>query len=240
MSTEIKTIGILSYANCSEQDTITPLEIFKGAGMVLEQHGSSLDVKLLTLEAEDHVTMQMGTKVIVDGTIAESDLYDILYVPGGVGSGAMTQNEKMLSTIRRHHEQGKVVASNCSGVGILHRAKILGDTPVTCVAAIVRRLRKEGANVPQPRRMWLGVPDARIWTTTGSSGVHGGAVGLVSHYFGKEIATPVSMMFDTLSAYGQYIYELEGPEYYFHPALETEFQGIWEQKLLPEDKLQPA
>ena len=234
MSTDIKTIGIVSYENCSEQDTITPLEIFKGAAMVLEQKGKSLEVKLLSLETADHVTMQMGTKVLVDGTLNEGDLYDILYVPGGVGSGAMTQNEKMLSAVRRHYEQGKVVASNCSGVGILHRAKILGDTPVTCVAAIERRLRKEGCNVPQPRRMWVGVPENRIWTTTGSSGVHGGAVGLVSHYFGHDVSQTVSMMFDTLSAYGQYIYELQGPEYYFHPELEAQFQGIWEQKLLPE------
>ena len=170
----------------------------------------------------------------IDGSLSESSLYDLLYVPGGVGSGAMTQNRRMLDTIRRHHEGGKVVASNCSGVGILHRAGVLGDTPVTCVAAIARRLRKEGSNVPQPRRMWVGVPAARIWTTTGSSGVHGGAVGLVSHYFGRDVATPVSMMFDTLSAYGNYIYELSGPEYYFHPELEAQFQDIWEDKLLPE------
>jgi hypothetical protein len=34
---QIKTIGILAYPSCSEQDTITPLEIFRGAAMVLGQ-----------------------------------------------------------------------------------------------------------------------------------------------------------------------------------------------------------
>jgi transcriptional regulator GlxA family with amidase domain len=231
---DIRTIGIIAYEDSSEQDTITPLEILKGAAMVLDQSGEKLDVKLLSLEKADRVKMQMGTQVLVEGTLADDDVFDILYVPGGVGSGAMTKNEAMLGAIRRHHDGGKIVASNCSGVGILHRAGILGTTPVTCVAAIVRRLRKEGTNVPQPRRMWLGVPEERVWTTTGSSGVHGGAVGMVAHYFGRQVAQSVSMMFDTLSAYGEYIYELEGPEYYFHPELEEQFQGIWEQQLLPE------
>jgi transcriptional regulator GlxA family with amidase domain len=230
---EIKSIAIVGYEDCSEQDTITPLEIFKGAAMVLDAAGKKLDVKLLAIDKADQVKMQMGTHVVVDGVL-DDRLYDILYIPGGVGSGAMTKNEGMIGAIRRHHENGKVVASNCSGVGILHRAGILGKTPVTCVAAIVRRLRKEGTNVPHPRRMWVGVPEDRIWTTTGSSGVHGGAIGLVAYYFGHDVAQDTSMMFDTLSAYGQYIYELQGPEYYFHPELEEKFQGIWEQRLLPE------
>ncbi len=105
---------------------------------------------------------------------------------------------------------------------------------MTCVAAIARRLRKEGTNVPQPRRMWLGVPEDRIWSATGKSGVHGGAVALVSHYFGREVAQFISMMCDTLGAYGDSIFELQDPEYYFHQDLEEKFQGIWEQRLLPE------
>jgi transcriptional regulator GlxA family with amidase domain len=236
MTQEIKTIAIVGYPDASEQDTITPLEIFKGAAMVLGQKGQkgqSLDVKLLSIDSGDRVKMQMGTQVMVDGTLGGTDVFDLLYVPGGVGSGAMTRDARMISAIKRHHEAGKVIASNCSGVGILHRSGILGTTPVTAVAAVVRRMRQEGTNVPQPRRMWLGVPEARIWTATGSSGVHGAAVGLVAYYFGRDVAQTVSMMFDTLGAYGDYIYQASGPEYYFHPDLETEFQGIWEDKLLP-------
>jgi transcriptional regulator GlxA family with amidase domain len=133
----------------------------------------------------------------------------------------------------RHYESGKVIASNCSGVGILFRAGILGKTGVTCVAAIARRLRQLGANVPQPRRMWIGAPDARIWTSSGSYGVHGGAVALVAHYFGREIATTIGMMFDTYGGLGEAIFELKGPEFYFHPEEEQAAQNFWEDQLLP-------
>lgn len=239
--TDIKSIAVLGYEKCSEQDTITPLEIFKGAAMVLNQQiapwqrevpPSDLDVRFVSL-APGVVTMQMGTQVIPDAVIGGDDLYDVLYVPGGVGSGAVATDERALDLVRRHYESGKVVAANCSGVGVLARAGILGDHPVTCVAAVARGLRAEGVNVPAGRRMWVGNPDARLWTATGSYGVNGGAVALVSHYLGREVGTIVSMMFDTLGGIGDCIYDVLGPEFYAHAELEATFQDYFEAMLLP-------
>ncbi len=237
----VESIGVLGYDKVSEQDMITPLEIFKGAAMVVagniapwqrEVPPAKLDVKLVSAKP-GVVTMQMGTQVIPDAMLDDDQLFDILYVPGGIGSGAIATDERILSLIRRHHEAGKVVAANCSGVGVLARAGILGDTAVTCVAAVARGLRTEGVNVPEHRRMWVGDPEARIWTSTGSYGVHGGAVALVAHYLGREVGTIVSMMFDTLGGLGEVIYETVGPEFYQHNELETTFQDYFEAMLLP-------
>jgi putative intracellular protease/amidase len=237
----IKTIGILGYPDCSEQDTITPLEILKGAALVLGQQltplppsgpPQTLSVQLVSLSA-GNIKMQMGTMVAPDAVL-DTQTFDLLYVPGGVGSGAMTQNQQVLDLVRRHHHAGKVVASNCSGVGILFRAGILGDTAVTCVAGIAERLRELGANVPEPRRMWRGAPDVRLWTTTGSYGVNGSTVALISHYFGKDVAgLTVSTMFDTLGGIGQDAFELIGPEFYTYPDIESRLYAYWGPKLLP-------
>ena len=127
-----------------------------------------------------------------------------------------------------------MVASNCSGVGILFRAEILGNNPVTCVAAIAARLQQLGANVPSPRRMWVGLPDARLWTTTGSYGVNGSTVALVSHYFGKDVAgLATSTMFDTLGGLGQDAFELIGPEFYTYEETEDQLHSFWGERLLP-------
>jgi putative intracellular protease/amidase len=244
----VESIGVLGYDKVSEQDMITPLEIFKGAAMVVagniapwqrEVPPAKLDVKLVAAKP-GVVTMQMGTQVIPDAALEDDQLFDILYLPGGIGSGAIATDERILSLIRRHHEAGKVVAANCSGVGVLARAGILGDTPVTCVAAVARGLRGEGVNVPEHRRMWVGDPEARIWTSTGSYGVHGGAVALVAHYLGREVGTIVSMMFDTLGGLGEVIYETTGPEFYHHADLETTFQDYFEAMLLPAPARVPA
>jgi transcriptional regulator GlxA family with amidase domain len=237
----IQTVGIVGYDKCSEQDTITALEVLRGAAMVLanqiapwkrKEPPSKLDVKLVTL-VPGNVTMQMGTQVVADAVIKDSDLFDLLYIPGGVGSGPASLDAKMLGLIQRHHKAGKIIASNCSGVGILARAGILGKNPVTCVAAVAPGLREEGINVPQPRRMWIGLPDQRLWTTTGSYGVNGSTVALVAHYFGEEVGTIVAMMFDTLGGIGQSIYELKGPEFYYHPDLEAKFAAYFQPMLLP-------
>ncbi|MFF4736051.1 DJ-1/PfpI family protein [Streptomyces sp. NPDC001262] len=237
----VDSIAVLGYEKCSEQDTITPLEIFKGAAMVTsggiapwqrEVQPRELDVRLVGLNP-GVVTMQMGTQVIADSTLKEDELFDVLYVPGGVGSGELTSDERVLGAIRRHHEAGKVVAANCSGVGVLARAGVLDDSPVTCVAAVARGLRAEGFNVPVGRRMWIGNPATGIWTSTGSYGVHGGAVALVAHYLGRETGTIVSMMFDTLSGLGDVIFEEVGPEFYHHPELEESFQDYFQDMLLP-------
>jgi transcriptional regulator GlxA family with amidase domain len=241
---DIRTVGILGYESCSEQDTITPLEIFKGAAMVLGRNinpmnlpgdAVALDVKLVALKP-GNVKMQMGTEVVPDAVLDGTTLYDLLYVPGGVGAGPMCEDATMLDVIRRHYEGGKIVASNCSGVGILLRAGVLGDNPVTCVAAIARGLRQGGANVPESRKMWIGNPDARLWTATGSYGVNGATVALVAHYFGQDVGTTVAMMFDTMGGISEAMFELEGPEFYRHPEIESTFQDFWQPMLLPEPK----
>jgi putative intracellular protease/amidase len=244
----IESIAVLGYEKVSEQDAITPLEIFKGAAMAVsgqiapwqrEVPPAKLDVKFVSARP-GVVTMQMGTQIVPDAALEEADLFDLLYVPGGVGSGALATDDRILNVIRTHYDGGKILAANCSGVGILARAGILADTPVTCVAAVARGLRKEGVNVPLTRRMWVGQPKARIWTSTGSYGVHGGAVALVAHYLGREIGTIVSMMFDTLGGLGEAIYDDVGPEFYQHAELETTFQDYFETMLLPEPAIAAA
>lgn len=231
--TEIQSIGFVGYHHCSEQDTIAPWEIFLGLRLVLEQqYNKKLDVHLLGSK-EGLIEMQMGTKVESTGVLDDTTLYDLFFVPGGVGSGDAGKDPKILEAIRRHYKSGKIIASNCSGVGILYRAGILDNNPVTCISSITRRLRELGANVPEPRRMWLGLPEQRLWTAVGASGVHGGAVAIIAHYWDRKITTAIGMMFDSYGAYGERIFDLKGPEYYFHPELEAEFQNVWEDQLLP-------
>ena len=236
-----KTAAVVGYENCSEQDTITALEVLRGAAMVVankiapwprKDPVASFDVKLMAL-VPGNITMQMGTQAVSDGIVDKADLFDLLYIPGGIGSGRASLDPAMLGLIERHHQAGKVVASNCSGVGILARSGILGNNPVTCVAAVAPGLREQGINVPEHRKMWIGLPEARIWTATGSYGVNGATVALVAHYFGREVAIIVAMMFDTMGGIGEQIFNLEGPEFFLHPHLEEKFAAFFKPMLLP-------
>jgi putative intracellular protease/amidase len=238
----VESIGVLAYPQVSEQDLLTPVEIFKGTAMVLrgdiapwprEAAPEELRVDLVSLDP-GVVTMQMGTQVVPDRTLDPEFLYDLLYIPGGVGSGAIATDERVLNLVRRHHEQGRVVAANCSGVGVLARSGVVAGQDITSVAAISRGLRAEGFNAAETRRMWIGHPQDRIWTASGSYGVNGSAVAMVAHYFGREVGTIVSMMFDTMSGIGEAVFDTVGPEFYVHQELEGAFQNLFQNMLLPD------
>jgi putative intracellular protease/amidase len=225
MTKPIERIAVLAYPRCGEQDTLVPWEILKSlAWRLQEDDHRSLQVVLLGITPDRQVTMQMGANVSTEATATAADLYDLFFVPGGMGSGDASKNEQILDLVRRHYEAGKIIATNCSGISILHRARILSDTRITAPTTVSRRLVQEGANLSDPRRMWIGVPDRRLWTTVGGSGVHGSTVAMIAHYFGRERGRDVAMMWDTLPCYGDAIFELEGPEYRSYPKYERWLQ----------------
>lgn len=230
---DIKSIGVLAYDRCSESDTIIPWEILIGVAVYLkEKTGEDIEVKLVALE-EGPVSMQMGAKVEPHAVLKDDDLYDVLYIPGGRGSGDATKNERILDTIRHHHVNGKFIGANCVGVGILQRAGILGKTPVTCSPPISKRLKEEGANVVEPRLMWLGAPEERIWTTAGAAAINAGTIAMVAHLFGEEVGKEMSMWFDTRGAIGYQLFQAEGHEYYAYPEAEAQLQEETADILLP-------
>lgn len=232
---DIKTVAVMAYHRCGEQDTLVPYEILKHATMVLAEQGKQLRVRLLRVAEPDPevVEMQMGTRVFTDGAVEPEDLFDLLFVPGGLGSGEASKDERLLDIVRKHHAAGKVVGTNCSGISILHRAGILGDTPVTCAATVSRRLKEEGANVLQPRTMWAGQVDGKIWTSAGGSGVHGSTIAMIANYFGRDVGQYLGMGWDTYPALGEQIFEERGPQYLSFPALEAGIQDALEDILLP-------
>lgn len=234
---DIKTVGVIAYHHCGEQDTLVPYEILKHTSMVLaqQQPARQLSVRLLRQRASDpeQIEMQMGTRVMTDGALEDGEMFDLLFIPGGMGSGAASQDPSLLDLVRRHHAAGKVVATNCSGIAVLHRSGILDDTPVTAAATVSRRMLAEGANVLQPRTMWAGSKDGTIWTAAGGSGVHGSTVAMIANYFGREVGTYIGMGWDTYPAYGDDIFEERGPQYYAFPVLEAQIQDALEDILLP-------
>lgn len=238
----IRSIGVLAYKGAGEQDVLAVWETLfsvKGAGLVKD-----LDVDTVALETDlesGHYTMQMGTKAIPNVTLKEKELkersyklYDLAYVPGGLGCGeAAKEKSWVLDWVRHHYNSGRVIGCNCTGIVILHRAGILGDTPVTAPPSLVHWLRKEGVNVVHPRRMWLGVPERRLWTSAGGSSVHASTVALVSHYFGRDVGREVGLLWDTFPHLGEGIFELKGPEYKSYPLDEKRIQNTFKQILIP-------
>ena len=229
---KIESILILGYPQCGEQDTLAPWEMFKSLAWKMSQANQTLSVELGTFEG-GRVTMQMGAVIDVERKVTPQTRADVLYVPGGVGSGKASQDQRILDLIRFHQKEGRWVATNCSGIGILYRAGILQDTPVTAAATVSRKLAREGVKVQSPRKMWTCVPERRVFSAAGGSAVHPSTVALAWHLFGDDWGRTLSLMWDTLGAHGKALFQLEGPEYGMYPQYETPLQDEWEPILLP-------
>ena len=214
---------------------MAPWEIFASLAWVLSQSNRELSVELVGY-AGDVITMQMGAQVQSQVPFDKDKRYDLLYIPGGMGSGVASKDEVLKKYITDHKEDGKIVATNCSGISILWRAGILGNHPITSPATVSARLKEEGANLQEPRPMWLGLLDEKLWTVIGGSGVHPSTVAMIAQYWGEDMGRIIGMMWDTFPAMGEKLFDLYGPECYQYPPYERELQEQMEDILLPKNE----
>ena len=228
----IRTILFLAFPNAGEQDLLAPWELLKSVAWSLGARGKKLEVSLGSF-AGGVVTTQMGAKLEMERKIEATDRYDLVYVPGGIGAGQLSQSPEVLAFLRAHHREGRWVAANCAGVGVLHRAGILAGAQVTSPATLARRLPAQGTPIANPRRAWQVDAERKIFTSGGAATVHPGTIALVSELFGEQQARELAAGWDTLPLHGEALFSRLGPEMRDDPAISAGLQDQWENVFLP-------
>ena len=109
-------IGMLIFPDMTQLD-------FTGPHEVLAQFpGSEVKVIAATLEP---VTARGGLRIVPDTTLADAPQLDMLFVPGGPGVGALTEDRAVLEFLRRQAQGAKYVTSVCTGALVLGAAGLL-------------------------------------------------------------------------------------------------------------------
>jgi len=229
---EIRSILFLAFPNAGEQDLLAPWELLKSVAWSLGARGEKLEVTLGSF-AGGVVTTQMGAKLEMDRKIESSDRYDLVYVPGGIGAGQLSLNAEVLEFLRAHHREGRWVAANCAGVGVLHRAGILAGATVTSPATLARRLPAQGTPIENPRRAWQIDHERKIFTSGGAATVHPGTIALVSALFGEQQGRELAAGWDTLPLHGEALFAAHGPAMRDEAATAAGLQDQWENVFLP-------
>src|SRR5262245_55934598 len=118
----INSILFLAFPNVGEQDLIAPWELLKAVAWSRGQRGEKLEVVLGAFEdavsQDGTVPTQMGTALKIDRTISTDDRYDLVYIAGGIGAGALSKDERTLAFLRAHQNEGRWLASNCAGMAV--------------------------------------------------------------------------------------------------------------------------
>ena len=117
--------------------------------------------------------------------------YDILLVPGGIGTRRLVNDERFLQGLAEKAKAASFIASVCTGSALLARAGLLEGHRATSNKKAFAWVQSQGPNVE-----W--VPEAR-WVEDGpcftSSGVAAGmdmSLGLISRLFDRETAVQVA------------------------------------------------
>jgi transcriptional regulator GlxA family with amidase domain len=230
---DVKTVLFLGFPNVGEQDLLAAWELFRSLAWSMRQQGEELEVTLGSFEGGT-ITTHMGARIDSERTIVPTDRFDLLYVPGGIGAGAASQNETILDFVRAHHAEGRWVAANCVGVSVLFRAGVLDGLDVTAAATISRRLMELGARVATPRRAWTISPAQKVFTAGGAATVHPSTIALVWHLFGEEKARDLAAAWDSLPLHGERLFSLVGPALADDEEAKRKLQDTWERLFLPE------
>lgn len=230
--TRIETALFLGFPNVGEQDLLAAWELFRSLAWSMSERGESLEVTLASF-APGPLTTHMGASLATERQLSAGDRFDLIYVPGGIGAAEAARDGTVLQFVRDHHAEGRWVAGNCSGMGVLHRAGILEGVEVTAPATLARRLQAEGTPVLTPRRAWKILPEQRIFSAGGAATVHPSTIALVWHLFGDEAGRELAASWDTLPLHGESLFSLIGPEMRDDDETKAAVQARWEDVLLP-------
>lgn len=230
--THIRNILFLAFANAGEQDLLAPWELFKSVAWSLAARGETLEVSLGSFQG-GVVTTQMGAKLEMDRKLEPTDRFDLVYVPGGIGAGQLSLNSEVLEFLRAHQREGRWLAANCAGVGVLHRAGILAGASVTSPATLARRLPAQGTPIESPRRAWTIDRERKLFTAGGAATVHPSTIALVSELFGEQQGRELAAAWDALPLHGEALFSRLGPEMHDDAAIASGLQDQWENVFLP-------
>lgn len=175
----MRTVGTLLFPGFELLDVFGPLEMF----------GALADDYALEMVAETAgaVASRQGPQTLADVAIADAKPYDILLVPGGLGTRREVDNPALTDWIGRHADACHVVASVCTGSALLARAGLLDGRKATSNKKALDWVMSQGPEVDwRPRARW--VVDGKFWTSSGVSAGIDMALALIAELNGKEKA----------------------------------------------------
>ncbi|RXK04415.1 DJ-1/PfpI family protein [Halarcobacter bivalviorum] len=119
-------VGIYIYDNAEVLDFSGPYEVFSVANRFLEEKHN-----LFFISEKDEVVKARGEyKVLSDYTIKSHPKLDVLIVVGGVHTAEL-EKQNVIDWIFQQTKTAKLIASVCTGVFLLAKAKVVINHSVT-------------------------------------------------------------------------------------------------------------
>jgi len=176
-------VGAVLFEGFELLDFYGPLEMF---GLV--EGGARMDV---VAEKAGPVRSSVGPSGMADATMAGSGGFDVLLVPGGIGTRREMARPQFLGELRRLAEASRVVATVCTGSLLLARTGLLDGRRATSNKRAFQQVKAYAPKVEWiARARW--VEDGKYFTSSGVSAGMDMALAVIARLSGREASLQVA------------------------------------------------
>ncbi len=172
------TIGIVLFDRFETLDVFGPVQMLGR----LPDHDLSL-----VSQRGGSVTSSQGIATIVHHDFATAPRFDVLLIPGGMGTRTEVDNPIMLDFLQEQCASASWVTSVCTGAALLAKAGVLDGLRATTNKASFDWVAAQSHHVAwQPNSRW--VVDGRFLTSSGVSAGTDMALALVARLYDRNLA----------------------------------------------------
>lgn len=178
-----RTVGAIFFEGFELLDIFGPLEMF---GVLPDQF------EIVAVgERVGAVASAQRTSAMVEQTFAGAPPLDVMLLPGGIGTRREAKNPAMLDFLRARAKHAEIVASICTGAGVLAAAGLLDGRRATTNKAVWSWPVSQGPKVTWvPQARW--VEDGNVFTAGGVAAGMDMALAVIARLLGEDTATRVA------------------------------------------------
>ncbi|HEY2492526.1 MAG TPA: DJ-1/PfpI family protein [Paenibacillus sp.] len=191
-------VGIFLFDDVEVLDFAGPFEVFAVTVINRSTPDEFVPFDVTTFsENGGTITARTGLKVITDYSFRTAPEYDILVIPGGLGTRREVQNPNVIQWIRERMNQVELMTSVCTGSFLLSEAGLLVGKSATTHWASIDQMRETYPSIDVQENVKF-VDAGNIVSSAGiSAGIHM-SFHVVQRLLGKEVAqaTAIHMEYD--------------------------------------------
>ncbi len=187
----LKKIGIVLFPRFETLDVFGPVEMWG--------HMPDYEIAMVSEHGEAVVSSQ-GVETVAKYSFEDAPQFEILLVPGGIGTRVEVYNSVLLEFIRQQDQQTEWTTSVCTGSGILAKTGILDGRKATTnkqAQPYAWATSQSTAVMWQSRARW--VVDGKYVTSSGVTAGTDMALGLIEIIHGKQTA-------EQIATYAEYVW----------------------------------
>lgn len=160
--------GLLIFPGAEELDFVGPWEVITSSVMVRHKGEIPEGEAFIIAETAEPVRCAKGMRVVPDYTIDNAPDFDVLLIPGGMGTRPLETNEKVVGWVKSVAPSCAWLTSVCTGSLILGAAGLTKGKRVTTHWGFIEELRKKelSSEVLEDTRY---VRDGNVVTSAGVS-----------------------------------------------------------------------